>query len=149
MIRRSRAERRQAVPAGTRHLVLLVTDRADRRLADLHGLAADQVGSAVRVVVLADDLPAAREDARQWRRRNLTDVPVDVLDASSRTVADAIRAAVQGCLDHGWEHVTVVVPHVIVGWPWGILHNHTEKAVARSLRDVRHVDVIRVPVDPR
>ena len=133
----------------TRHLVLVVVDQVDRRLADLCALAAERTGAAVRAVCLADDLEAGSAEVARWRRRHLADVPVEVIDAESRTVADAIRATVQHRLDRGWDHLTVVVPHLVVGWPWRALHNHTEKAVTRSLRDVAHVDVVRVPVSLR
>ena len=126
--------------------MLVAVDEVDRRLADLCALAAGQGGTGVRAVCLADDVTAALDAAARWRRRDLSDVPVDVVDASTLTVAAAIRATVAASLDGGWDHVTVLVPHLVVAWPWSVLHNHTTNAVARSLRAVPHVDVVRGPV---
>ena len=151
MTRRSRVDRRAPTPNGvaTRHLVLVAVDDVDRRLTDLCALAAEQGGATVQALVLADDPEAARDALGRWRRRELADVPVELVDACSQTVAAAIGGSVRSSLANGWDHVTVVVPHLVVAWPWRALHNHTERAVARSLRGVPHVDVVRVPVELR
>ena len=124
----------------------MAVDAVDQRLPELCGHAVSQPGVGVEAVCVTDDVESCRAAVDRWRRLHASDVPVDVVDAEHQSVASAIRARVQCSLDSGWDHVTVLVPHLVLGWPWSLLHNQTTNAITRSLRQTPHVDVVRVPV---
>lgn len=127
-----------------RHLVVVPVGELTRAL--LHAIdAARALGTPdVRGLHIVQSDESAHTLGVRWMELGLEIVPLDLVEAPQQPIAAAVTDTViahLGCR----ESVSVLLPQIVVGWPWQALHNQTGRRIARALRGLPGVTVRRVP----
>jgi len=130
----------------SRHVAIILVDRLDRSVLKAIRYARSIQALDIRAVHAAVDPAQAQALAEQWGDMgHILAIPLDVEECFDRDIARTVRRYVDQ-LEARDAEVTVVVPRR--EYPrllQRFLHDRTSRAIARSLADQPHVDVVIVP----
>jgi len=128
------------------HAVAILVGSMDRRVVPAIRLAQHLRGAEIRAVHVAEDNEIAHELGLRWMELGLAWLPLDVVEPTTTTLIDSIRAAVLDILDAGYSEVTVLIPHLALSWPWQrLLHPQRGRRIAAALAGTPATTVILIP----
>jgi hypothetical protein len=132
-------------PVLPRHVVVILVDQLDRATASAIQCARALTPDELRAVHIAADPHHAEELSVAWRRLELAELPLTVVDCPDRRVARAALAAVASEAADGQTEVTVLIPRRIYRRFWRLLHGRTAEEIAGTVSRLPHVNVSFVP----
>jgi hypothetical protein len=133
-----------ATDARAAGLVLILVDRADRRMLPALRLAATLVDYEARAVHVAVDADQTDRLTSDWLELGLTWVPL-VIEEPAASLVETVREIVEREAE-GRGRVLVVVPELDLGTWWqALLHRSTGRRIARGLSTMRRVSTVVVP----
>jgi len=139
-------EGRLSVLPRTKHVVLILVDRLDRSVLKAIRYARAIEATDIRAVHAAVDVERAGELLDRWAEAGVNlGVPLEVAECADRNVPRTIADVVSRVGGSDAE-ITVVLPRRdYPHWTQRLLHDHTSRAIARSLADRPHVDIVAIP----
>jgi hypothetical protein len=134
------------VSPGWRHQVVIPVGRLDRSVLKAIRYARALDATEVRAVHAGIDPVRADELLVRWGEAGrLLGVPLEIVECADRNVPRSVAESVARMRSPGAE-VTVVLPRRDYPRPaQRLLHDHTERRIARALAAEPHVDVVAVP----
>ncbi|MDQ6613753.1 MAG: APC family permease [Actinomycetota bacterium] len=133
-------------PILPRHVVVILVDQLDRATARAIQCARALTPDEMHAVHIADDPHHAKELAAAWRRLDLDELPLTIVDSPDRRVARAAVALVAREAADGETEVTVLIPRRIYRRFWHrLLHGRTAEEIAGTVSRLPHVNVSFVP----
>jgi hypothetical protein len=128
------------------HAVAILVGSIDRRVVPAIRLAQHLRCDEIRAVHVAEDNEIAHELGLRWMKFGLAWLSLHVVEPTTTTLVDSVRAAVLDILDAGYREVTVLIPHLAVSSLWQrLLHRQRGRHIAAALAATPAINVILVP----